>query len=303
MDASHLMLLPHELLEEVVLQMLPPGHLERATVIALARVRAVNITLQGIISRLKERPHHSATIQERYGVTKWEHVAIAVALKAAEIADDGGIRVGFKFASMELDDDDLDNRNDNPVSQVSQVPGSRARIAVFGEILRRHPRATARVEAHTGPTCPNQVAFHYSTERAEMVARELAEGHLISRGRLTAVGHGKRLSASRAVLMHSTHPNAGSARSGYGWAEIFISIDGIELPARPDFYDAASHGEPPDTPLQGALRVRVGRLDPGLAALFGALARANENDANADEDISPTAPEHGTSSTRRCVIS
>lgn len=309
MDASHLSMLPPEMLEEIVQQLIPHSPIDIATVIDLARTRTICLTLKGIIDRLKERPHHTATIRERYGVTRWEHVAIAVALKEAEIKNDGGMRIGFKFASMDLDDDEEDEE-DNEGPQGSRVPGSRPRIGVFAAILERHPRATARVDAHTGPTCPSHIAQFYSAERAEVVVHELAQCHGISRGRLTAVGHGKRLSASPAVLEHSTHPNAASARSGYGWAEVFISIDGIQLPARPDFYDAASLAEPPNASRHGA----SGRLAMGARWLFRGGMQENDHDEEDGEHAAPMGTEHvapeeegldesSRTHSRRCVIS
>jgi hypothetical protein len=34
----------------------------------------------------------------------------------------------------------------------------------------------------------------------------------------------------------STHPYTALAKKGKGWVEIFLELDGIELPSRPDYY-------------------------------------------------------------------
>ena len=95
------------------------------------------------------------------------------------------------------------------------------------------------------------------------------ENEGVERSRLFVFGHGKSLSASAAVLEHSTHPNAAPARSGYGWAEIFIDLDGVELPARPDYYGRGARSDN-----------RV----PRWRRLFGGAGSDEEEESDADED-------------------
>ena len=160
---ERMMALPFDVLESIVQRLIPhPEPMTVNAVIALARARAVCQDLKTMVAGC------SSTLQEREGVTTWEALAIAVALKQAEIENDGGIRIGFQFASMEL----ADEVPHLPDRRRFQVRGSRERISVFAAILNRHRRATAKIHAHTGPTCPSSIAFRYSAERAEVVARE-----------------------------------------------------------------------------------------------------------------------------------
>jgi len=161
---------------------------------------------------------------EAKGVHSWEHLAILVALKACEDTD-GGNRIGFQFASFDIASEDGGG---------SDVKGSMQRVATYAAILRQHERAKAVIEAHTGPTAPTGIAHAYSVQRAKLITAELARLGVM-RERITPIGNGKQISASRAVRS-SVHPNAGSAARGYGWAEIFLHIDGVELPPRPDYY-------------------------------------------------------------------
>jgi len=164
--------------------------------------------------------------------------------------DDGGNRLGFQFAAVSLAGED---------GTGSDVTGTRARIATFAAVLMRHPRLHCTVEAHCGPTAPPSIAFSYSLERAELIIAELMR-HGVGRERITPVGHGKRISASVAML-RSTHPNARSARHGNGWAELFLHFPAtqaascMELPRRPDY-------SPPVPPEKGAASCLGGMRGP-----------------------------------------
>jgi hypothetical protein len=167
---------------------------------------------------------NAEALLEQYGVASMEHLAIAMCIRACNMSD-GGNRIGFQYASTEIDDE---------LGESSGVPNSRARIQAFAAILKRHPRATAKIEAHCGPAAPPRIAVLYSEERARKVMHELATSS-VACDRVALIGHGKTVTTSTAMQL-SRHPNSASARSGYGWVEIFIQIDGLELPARPDYY-------------------------------------------------------------------
>lgn len=219
--------------------------------------------------------HGSAhALRAHHGVDSWEQLALALALKSCE-QPDGGNRIGFMFASFDI-----------ATNAGSDVQGSIDRLDTYARIMRSHSRATAVVEAHCGPVrscsasncrakaskhdecesrpiyvwrlqgAPGSIAHSYSLKRAELVVREL-ERRGVGSDRLDTVGHGKRVSSSSAV-QRSTHPNARSAQAGFGWAEIFISLDGLEMPARPDFYPprVASAGA---SCIDGVLRAAVRR--------------------------------------------
>ena len=128
---------------------------------------------------------------QQYQVASWEQLAVAIALDACALKD-GGNRVGFRFASIAVA---LDADDD------SDVRGSQMRIRQYATILKRHPRASALVDAHTGPTAPPAVAQRYSKMRARLVVDELKQ-HGVSGDRLTARGHGKKIAASAAAQLH-----------------------------------------------------------------------------------------------------
>ena len=287
---SELLDLPHEIVEDILKIVVgtavgaEPNDSDGAPKEAIKPTDAV----EGVMLLLKLRStcapfrslldQRSKLVLRRHGVSTWEQLVLAVALKSCEMAD-GGNRIGFEFASIALAGDD---------GEGSDVAGSRSRIGVYAAILKRHKRASVTVEAHCGPTAPPSIAHAYSLERANLVVNELTR-HGISRSRITPVGHGKRVSASSA-LRESAHPNAASARSGFGWAEIFVQLDGLEQPRRPDFYSAA---QPPGGGGGGAascasgglallLRVRAGRA--GAAASSAAPDDSDDDDDDDDDD-------------------
>lgn len=305
---SALLELPHEIVEDIlqiVVGITVCGHPNddskeeagRPTdavegVMLLLKLRS---TCAPFRSMLEQR---SKLMLRRHGVSTLEQLAVAVALAPCEM-EDGGNRVGFEFASIALAGDD---------GEGSDVTGSRSRISTYAAILRRHKRANVSVEAHCGPTAPPSIAHAYSMERANLVVSELAR-HGISRSRITPIGHGKRVSASSA-LRESEHPNAASAKSGFGWAEIFVKLDGIELPRRPDFYVAAQpqNGSSAAACASGGLalllRARAGRAG---AASSAAPDDSDEEEVGGDatDDVSGAGADQADEGRRRfqqCVI-
>ena len=242
--------LPPELLE-LTLQLAVGELVDVPAVATLVTARAVCKSFRALLDGL---------FAPRLDGQSWEHLAIAVALKSCE-DEEGGCRIGFEFASVSLADEDADGRG-------SDVPGSRARLDAFAAILRRHARAYASCEAHCGPTAPPMIARTYSEERAAIVVDALVERG-VDRRRVPPGGHGKAVSAGPAIR-NSEHPNAASARSGFGWAEIFVALDGVELPARPDFYDIPR----PENRIPGPPRLDDGESDDDDDDAPGAPAAA-----------------------------
>ena len=155
----------------------------------------------------------------------WEHVAISLAVKSAALTD-GCTRLGSEYASIEAG-----------MARCSSL--EKDQLAAFASILRRHRRATAVIDAHCGASAPPRVAGEFSVQRAKIVAQQLCRLG-VERERLSTRGHGKAIASGAALC--SRHPNAETARAGLGWAEIFITLDGDELPERPDYYPSSHRG-------------------------------------------------------------
>ena len=224
----------------------------------------------------------AAKLLATFGVSSFEALAVALALKAVQMPC-GGNRIGFEFASVALAPD---------TGRGSDVLGSHKRLAVYAQILQRHPRARAVIDAHCGPTAPRAIATQYSVQRGELVVSELAKRG-VDRSRLAVAGHGRRVSASDA-LQESEHPNTGSARRGYGWAEVFVTIDGTELPARPDYYSAASATSHPAAGPSSSIAFNWWRAAPG---------EEDDSDDDNDEDMQGPGPAVAGGRRSRCVIS
>ena len=59
------------------------------------------------------------------------------------------------------------------------------------------------------------------------------------------------------LALHSDHPNASSAKQGFGWAEVYFHLHGLELPPRPEFYPSTvTRGELPPAPMSAAARAQ-----------------------------------------------
>jgi hypothetical protein len=133
-------------------------------------------------------------------------------------------QVGFEYGGKTLDDDE---------GTESGVRHSRGRIAAVAEALRTFPLATAVIDAHVGLGAPSGIATEYSIARGAMIAAVLVWNHQIDVARLRVRGWGKRVTR----LAHgSPHPNGAAARAGFGWGELFVTHEAVELPARPDYY-------------------------------------------------------------------
>jgi hypothetical protein len=101
-------------------------------------------------------------------------------------------------------------------------------------------------------------------------------------------GWGKRLTRRAA---RSEHPNGDAARAGYGWGEIFLSVHGMELPARPEYYRS---GVACECELSGsALAAKLAVARPRTGRLV-APARLPAPQDSADEDSSATTSSAGS---------
>ena len=108
------------------------------------------------------------------------------------------------------------------------MPGSLARLDELALLLRRHGRLTVAIEAHTGLNAPAGFAPIFTRHRAERVAERLLEvSRIADSSRVTARnGWGKSVAVAAGWAA-----GAESAR-----AELFFSLDGVTMPARPEYY-------------------------------------------------------------------
>ena len=202
-----------------------------------------------------------------------------------ELLPDFAMLVGFEFGGTLLDDND---------GRDSGVPHSRGRLRAIAHAVKRHPAATVVIETHVGPTAPTNISVPYCVTRGAVVAAVLVWHHNIAVERLSVRAWGKRITKH---ARRSTHPSGDCARAGYGWGEIFVTLHGVEMPRRPDYYGrgvacGCELGGPDD---EGALAVKVSDALPTLRAgtsrgrlAAAPLPRLGDGDENeeADEDES-----------------
>lgn len=157
-------------------------------------------------------------------------------------------RVGFNFASLALDE-----YVHRPDEGEPSLGGTQSRIRNVSQMLLKYPMLRVHIDAHVGLSAPCMIAQPYSEERASLVAFEL-EALGVPSERITTSGWGKTVTE---VALTSAHPNSASAKSGYGWAEMFFILDAPHserqrvLPPRPDYYA--------DIPPTSATRSEVNR--------------------------------------------
>ena len=103
-----------------------------------------------------------------------------------------------------------------------------ARLDDIAKLLHLHPRATFVVEAHTGRHAPSAFAPALTRQRARAIVAHLERLGVDTRARCMAMrGWGKQIAVAA-----GWEPGLESAR-----AELFLSLDGVELPSRPHYYD------------------------------------------------------------------
>ncbi|CAJ1936275.1 unnamed protein product [Cylindrotheca closterium] len=165
-------------------------------------------------------------------------------------------RIGFDYASAEIamdsSDDDSDNSSDNDIDTIersirsTKVRGSLERIYLISHMMTIFPSMTVRVDAHCGTIAPSGIAENFSRTRGiavqyalENCFDDIYEGNDIDvTDRITVQPWGRR--AALAVASQTSHPFGDLARHGKGWVEIYVDLDGMQLPSRPSFYNGLS---------------------------------------------------------------
>jgi hypothetical protein len=180
-------------------------------------------------------------------------------------------RIGFDYASLQIDDDD---------GEASGIENSETRIQDLRRFLLSHqfPNATIVVHAHCGTGAPSGIAPRFSAARGQCVAASLITGgdaeapemtgfvlysgnhpedtnnHQAGRvelhfddenaasaemvnlcDRIEVNAWGRRVAL---IVRNSTHPYSELASEGKGWAELYIHMgDHLQLPPKPRYYD------------------------------------------------------------------
>jgi hypothetical protein len=170
-------------------------------------------------------------------------------------------RIGFEMASMDIlddsscrsEDDDEEEEDGDEEDGASVIRANLQRISKVRRLLQTFPRLQVTVDSHCGTFGPLGIAGRFSRARGMVVVDELtrygnntthedaaADGDARmkdfgGRSRVTLNAWGRRI-ADNAAMGGSTHPHTALAKKGKGWVEIFLVLDGIELPSRPDYY-------------------------------------------------------------------
>eukprot|EP00930_Biecheleria_cincta_P056945 TRINITY_DN42966_c0_g1_i1.p1 TRINITY_DN42966_c0_g1~~TRINITY_DN42966_c0_g1_i1.p1 ORF type:complete len:399 (-),score=59.60 TRINITY_DN42966_c0_g1_i1:185-1381(-) len=109
---------------------------------------------------------------------------------------------------------------------VDVQPRTRHLLTSAAKLTRHHPRVRLHVDAHAGVGAPSGgIALDISKRRAEAVIQELVTRGL-HESRLSRTGWGKKVSSRWSEPEDDT-----AAR-----AELYIHVDGMEFPKRPDYY-------------------------------------------------------------------
>ena len=149
-------------------------------------------------------------------------------------------RIGFCFATLCLGSED---------GHDSTIAGSRARIIAVAKTLHNHPNTRVIIEGHVGVSAPPELAQAYSEYRAQIIAQILEEDFQICPHRITTRGWSYHVSRAAQT---SAHPNAQTAKEGFGWAEVFITSSACEhaltFPERPDYCSPAAARTPRSPP-------------------------------------------------------
>lgn len=144
-------------------------------------------------------------------------------------------RIGFDFASTIIDEDN---------GTASQIQGSKTRVNAVGMILEQFGHVRCLIEAHCGTAAPARFATVFSRSRGEAVSGELIDFAIQNAAdRVTMNPWGRRVT-QRAAL--SEHKNGSIAREGRGWVEVYLVLDGLELPRRPPYYEGVQLAEEDD---------------------------------------------------------
>lgn len=185
-------------------------------------------------------------------------------------------RVGFDYASLEMDDD---------VGETGGIKNSKTRVRQVRRFMlkyhQRYSTMTVSVQAHCGTGAPPGIAPRFSAARGHYVASCLVNGvdsdsdgdeYIIhyfedDNGRIIVQfgseedddsdndsDDSTRTESSASILRSRievnawgrrvaqavrtcTHPHGELAREGKGWVEIYLRLGDLELPRKPDYYD------------------------------------------------------------------
>jgi hypothetical protein len=160
-------------------------------------------------------------------ITTLEHLALYEYMDQEDLLQEN--RIGFDYASTEIDDDD---------GEASGVKGSWTRINSVQTLLSRFKGSVAIVDSHCGTMGPRGVAPRFSQIRGMEVCSALSEqdgddDDSDLDDRLTLNSWGRQVSD---VVYRSTHRYGDLAREGKGWVEIYLQLGDLELPQRPGYY-------------------------------------------------------------------
>ena len=162
-------------------------------------------------------------------------------------------RIGFDYASTDVDidnsDDDGDERNDDEEVSIdrairkTKVRKSLDRIYLISRLMTKFPSLIVRVDAHCGTIAPSGIAGSFSQARGMAVRYalencfdEIYTGNEIDvTDRIHIQAWGRRVAL--AAASQRSHPFGDLARQGKGWVELYVQLDGMQLPQRPSFYN------------------------------------------------------------------
>lgn len=165
-------------------------------------------------------------------------------------------RIGFDYASTEIafddsDDESVDSSENGEDSRESalrraKVRGSIERVYLISRMMTIFPSMTARLDAHCGTIAPSGIAESFSRTRGVAVQHALEAcfddiymgSEIDVSDRISIQPWGRR--AALAVAAEASHPFGNLARQGKGWVEVYVELDGMQVPSRPSFYDGLS---------------------------------------------------------------
>ena len=150
--------------------------------------------------------------------------------------------------------------------------------AACEKTIGRCRRAWIKLLRRTGHLSAAGPCSSSRKKRSVTLASDVAETTALAASSTSRAALASSPSAARSAQRVASTPNAASARSGFGWAEIFVALDGVELPARPDFYDIPR----PENRIPGPPRL---------------------DDGESDDDDDDAAPPSPTVRRQFCVIS
>lgn len=202
----------------------------------LARLAAVNRRFRSLVQddqvlrsvttkRLKKHKHGVDILEESWS---WKILGFYEAAHEAGIF--GENRIGFDFASTDIDDDS---------GEASKIPGSMRRVDALALVLQKFEDAILIVEAHCGTAAPAAIAPAFSRARGEAVSVEVIHSSFVTdtagvAGRISVKAWGRRVTQRVAV---SSHKFGDIAREGRGWAEVYLKLGDVIFPKRPSYYD------------------------------------------------------------------